>query len=88
MLRVRQQTEVKSKLSNTLRNWLPILHSSLGDLGDAMAPFVEGNPLIEVKSGFEEDFEQRIPKNVITSYSIHYTKLYERAHGRGLRPGE
>ncbi len=67
MLRVRQQTEVKSKLSNTLRNWLPILHSSLGDLGDAMAPFVEGNPLIEVKSGFEEDFEQRIPKKIFSS---------------------
>jgi RNA polymerase sigma-54 factor len=31
-----------------------------------MAPFVEANPLIEVKSGYEEDFEKRIPKKIIS----------------------
>jgi RNA polymerase sigma-54 factor len=31
-----------------------------------MAPFVEANPLIEVKSGFEENFEKRIPRKVIS----------------------
>ncbi len=64
MLRVKTNVELKNKLSNTLRNWLPILHSSLSDLGEAMAPFVENNPLIEVKSGFEEHFESRIPKKI------------------------
>lgn len=64
MLRVKTNVELKSKLSNTLRNWLPILHSSLSDLGEAMAPFVEGNPLIDVKSGFEESFEAKIPKKI------------------------
>lgn len=63
-LRVKTSVEVKNKLSNTLRNWLPILHCSLGDLGEAMSPFVESNPLIEVKSGFEESFEARIPKKI------------------------
>mgnify|MGYP000406842160 CR=1 FL=1 len=50
MATLRQNTSVatKHKLSNTLRNWIPILHSSLGDLGEAMAPFVEGNPVVEV----------------------------------------
>jgi len=66
MLRVKQQVENKTKLSNTLRNWLPILHSSLSELGEAMAPFVEANPLIEVSSGFEESFEKRIPKKIFT----------------------
>ena len=66
MLRVKHQVENKNKLSNTLRNWLPILHSSLSDLSEAMAPFVEANPLIEVKSGFEENFEKRIPRKVIS----------------------
>lgn len=33
-----------------------------------MAPFVEGNPLIEVKSGFEESFEARIPKKIQFGY--------------------
>jgi RNA polymerase sigma-54 factor len=66
-LRQTQNVENKHKLSNTLRNWLPILHSSLSDLGEAMAPFVETNPLIEVSSGFEESFESKIPKKIIGS---------------------
>ena len=68
MLRVKTSVEIKSKLSNTLRNWLPILHSSLSDLGEAMAPFVEGNPLVDVQSGFEDSFESRIPKKIQYGY--------------------
>ena len=65
-LRQTQSVETKHKLSNTLRNWLPILHSSLSDLGEAMAPFVESNPVVEVASGYEEDFEKKIPRKVIS----------------------
>ncbi|MEA1892709.1 MAG: RNA polymerase factor sigma-54 [Campylobacterota bacterium] len=65
-LRQNTSVETKHKLSNTLRNWLPILHSSLSDLGEAMAPFVEANPVVEVESGYEEDFEKKIPKKIIT----------------------
>lgn len=64
-LRTSQSVESKNKLSSTLRNWLPILHSSLGDLEEAMSPFVEGNPLVEVKSGYEENFEKRLPKKIL-----------------------
>lgn len=66
-LKQTQSVENKHKLSNTLRNWLPILHSSLSDLGEAMAPFVEANPVVEVSSGYEEDFEAKIPKKIISS---------------------
>ncbi|MDK9693126.1 MAG: RNA polymerase factor sigma-54 [Sulfurimonas sp.] len=66
-LRQTQSVENKHKLSNTLRNWLPILHSSLSDLGEAMMPFVEANPVVEIKSGFEEDFERFLPKKIISS---------------------
>ena len=65
-LRQTQSVETKHKLSNTLRNWLPILHSSLSDLGEAMAPFVEANPVIEVESGYEENFEAKIPRKIIS----------------------
>jgi len=64
-LRQTQSIETKHKLSNTLRNWLPILHSSLSDLGEAMSPFVEANPVVEIESGYEEEFEKKIPKKVI-----------------------
>jgi RNA polymerase sigma-54 factor len=67
-LRVKTSVEAKNKLSNTLRNWLPILHSSLSDLGEAMAPFVESNPLIEIKSGYEESFEAKIPRKIQYGY--------------------
>ncbi len=69
-LRQNQSVENKHKLSNTLRNWLPILHSSLSDLGEAMAPFVEGNPVVEVESGYEEDFEKKIPRKVISGGGV------------------
>lgn len=65
-LRQSQTVENKHKLSNTLRNWLPILHSSLSDLGEAMSPFVESNPVVEVESGYEEDFEVKRPKKIIS----------------------
>ncbi|RUM63607.1 MAG: RNA polymerase factor sigma-54 [Sulfurimonas sp.] len=65
-LRQTQLVENKHKLSNTLRNWLPILHSSLSDLGEAMAPFIEANPLVEVESGYEENFEEKIPRKIIS----------------------
>lgn len=89
MLRVKTSVELKNKLSNTLRNWLPILQSSLSDLGEAMAPFIEGNPLIDVKSGYEESFESRIPKKIqygyvqnshseaIEALTIQHKSLYE-----------
>ena len=64
-LKQRGSVETKHKLSNTLRNWLPILHSSLSELGEAMTPFVESNPVVEVESGYEEDFEKKIPKKII-----------------------
>lgn len=65
-LRQTQSVENKHKLSNTLRNWLPILHSSLSDLGEAMAPFVDANPVVEVESGYEEEYEKKIPRKVIS----------------------
>jgi len=65
-LRQSGSVETKHKLSNTLRNWLPILHSSLSDLGEVMAPFVESNPVVEAESGYEEEFEKRIPKKIIS----------------------
>ena len=65
-LRQTKSVQNKHKLSDTLRNWLPILHSSLSDLGKTMTPFVEANPLIEIKSGYEEDFEKKIPRKVIS----------------------
>lgn len=78
VLRQTQSVENKHKLSNTLRNWLPILHSSLSDLSEAMTPFVEANPVVEISSGYEEDFEKFIPRKILsTSVSNTRTEQIE-----------
>jgi RNA polymerase sigma-54 factor len=91
MAGLRQNTSVESKhkLSSTLRNWLPILHSSLSDLGEVMSPFVEANPVIDIESGYEEEFEKKITKKVILgkvsnsrtqqieALTIQYKSLYD-----------
>ncbi|WP_304543951.1 RNA polymerase factor sigma-54 [Sulfurimonas microaerophilic] len=74
VLRQSQSVETKHKLSNTLRNWLPILHSSLSDLGEAMEPFVSANPVVEVKSGYEEDFEKKIPKKIVSGSGVNNSR--------------
>jgi len=67
-LRQTQSVQNKHKLSNTLRNWLPILHSSLGDLGEAMAPFIEANPLVEVELGYEDSYRKRALKKRASAF--------------------
>ncbi len=88
-LKQKQSVETKHKLSNTLRNWLPILHSSLSDLEEAMNPFIESNPVVEIESGFEDEYEKKIPKKIISravnnsrteqieALTIQYRSLYE-----------
>lgn len=65
-LRQNQNVEVKHKLSNTLRNWLPILQSSIDELEDTIKPMVDANPVVEISSGFEKDFKTSIPKKVLS----------------------
>jgi len=65
-LRQTHSVENRHKLSNTLRNWLPILHSSLSELGEAISPFIDANPVVEVSSGYEENLEKKIPKKIIS----------------------
>ncbi len=68
-MKLRQSVETKHKLSSTLRNWLPILHASLGDLEEAIAPMLEGNVVAEVKSGYEERFSKKFTKAVLNATS-------------------
>jgi RNA polymerase sigma-54 factor len=66
-LRINQSVAVKTKLSHTLRNWLPILHAGLDTLNDALQPFVEANPVLNIESGFEGNFTNKFPKKIFSS---------------------
>ncbi len=52
-LRVRQRATQKGKLSQTMRNWLPILQSDIESLKEELDKFAKENPFVEIKSGQE-----------------------------------
>ena len=58
-MKLKQSTDTKLKLSNTLRSWLPVLIANISDLEETIKPICEDNPLIEVKSGFEKSFQEQ-----------------------------
>ena len=68
-MKLRQSVENKQKLSSTLRNWLPILHASLGDLEESIAPMLDGNMVAEVKSGYEKTSDFRDIKKLFNGSS-------------------
>jgi len=88
-LRRSQSTQLKSKLSSTLRSWLPILQSSLEDLEDLLQKYESENPYMQVQSGFEEQFSAKFTHKVlyqsdrsssteaIEAKTIHVSSLYE-----------
>jgi RNA polymerase sigma-54 factor len=64
-MKLRQSVETKLKLSTTLRNWLPVLMANVGDLEETLQPFMETNPLVEMKSGFEKSYQKEFnPKKL------------------------
>ncbi|WP_201353031.1 RNA polymerase factor sigma-54 [Hydrogenimonas urashimensis] len=91
-LRQTQSAGLKTKLSSTLRSWLPILQSGLEELEDQLRAYEEENPCMEVRSGFEEQFSAKFGKHVLHSrersgsaeaieaLTIHEKSLYERLY--------
>ena len=75
--RLKQNVEVKQGLSNTLINWLPLLQTNLNELEDKLKPLTEANPLINVQSGFEENFEEKLPKKHLYSNKNDNVKNYK-----------
>lgn len=62
-LRQNATTHLKTKLSATLKSWLPILQSGVDELEDTLGNLAKENPYIEVKSGISSDFSaQKTPK--------------------------
>ncbi|MDE5592312.1 MAG: RNA polymerase factor sigma-54 [Helicobacter sp.] len=64
-LKTRASTALKNKLSSTLKSWLPILQSSVGDLEEALGEFAKENPYFEIQSG------------IVSNLSAHKKKIPE-----------
>ena len=79
-MKLRQAQTTKLSLSSTLRSWLPILQADIESLDEVLEPFVEENPFIVVKSGFERSVgysEVKYTSDTIESLSTAENSLYE-----------
>ena len=55
---VRLRQNIKGKLSNTLKSWLPILQGDLFEVEEMLKDYATQNPFINIKSAREEDFSK------------------------------
>lgn len=85
-LRQITQANIKGKLSTTLKSWLPILQTNIGELEDEFKKFTQENPYLEVKSGFEKELGKNLKREYyqkysqmdkIESFSIEKKSLYQ-----------
>ncbi|TLD86726.1 RNA polymerase factor sigma-54 [Helicobacter sp. MIT 05-5294] len=58
-LRTQTQTTLKTKLSSTLKSWLPILQSGMSDLEETLSEFGKENPYFNIKSNIAQDFSSQ-----------------------------
>ncbi|TLE15761.1 RNA polymerase factor sigma-54 [Helicobacter apodemus] len=55
-LKTQASTTLKSKLSSTLKSWLPILQSGMQDLEETLGEFAKDNPYFDIKSKITNNF--------------------------------
>ncbi len=80
----------KQKLSQTMRSWLPLLQADLESLPEALEPFKESNPFLEVRCANEtqnhpkfkkKNFFSQVCQNsvaqTIEALTLHVKSLYE-----------
>lgn len=60
--KIRQNIQVKGKLSNTLKNWLPILQSNILEIEETINDFAMENPYISIQSSITQDFSSKLKK--------------------------
>ena len=61
-LRTQASTTLQAKLSTTLKSWLPILQSGVGELEETLGEFAKDNPYLELQSGIATDFSSQSTK--------------------------
>lgn len=57
--RLKQNLNVKTRLSTTLKSWLPILQSGISELEDTLNAVVEENPYVNVQSQITQNLPQK-----------------------------
>lgn len=89
-LRTKVTQTQKQKISQTMRSWLPILQADLDGLAEALEPFKESNPFLEIHSAKEKINEPKFKKknffaqatqnsvsDTIEALTLHQKSLHE-----------
>lgn len=96
--KLRQNQSVKTKLSTTLKSWLPILQSSVVEMEETISEYAKENPYIGLQSSIVQDFSSKFKKpypnspqknsisDKIESLSIQEYSLYETLFAQILPP--
>lgn len=96
--KLRQNQSVKTKLSTTLKSWLPILQSSVVEMEETISEYAKENPYIGLQSSIAQDFSSKLKKpypnspqknsisDKIESLSIQEASLYETLFAQILPP--
>ncbi|RDU67480.1 RNA polymerase factor sigma-54 [Helicobacter didelphidarum] len=74
MAKLRQNIAVKSKLSSTLKSWLPILQSPINELEEMLGKISEDNPYIEIQSAFSTSLQNKLTPLKSPQRSMHSAK--------------
>lgn len=74
MAKLRQNVAVKSKLSSTLKSWLPILQSPINELEETLGKISEDNPYIEIKSALTSSLQTKLTPLKAPQRGIHNNK--------------
>lgn len=74
MAKLRQNIAVKSKLSSTLKSWLPILQSPIDELEETLSKVSEDNPYIEIQSAFATSLQGKLSPLKAPQRGLHNAK--------------
>ncbi|MDO4674322.1 RNA polymerase factor sigma-54 [Campylobacter sp.] len=87
MLRQKPRQSPKTKLSTTLRSWLPLLQVGLEDLKESLNQFAEENPFLEVservkthkngKNYYDAFYKNGANSELIEAKALHQKSVYE-----------
>ncbi|MWV62101.1 RNA polymerase factor sigma-54 [Helicobacter saguini] len=74
MATLRQNIATKTKLSSTLKSWLPILQSPINELEETLSKISEDNPCLNIESGFTQSLQEKTSQAKNNTRGLHNPK--------------
>ena len=95
-MKLRQSVTQKGKLSQTMRNWLPLLQADIESLKEELDKFAKENPFVEIKAGQEvpqshkkkksDEYMKNSVSSEIEAMTTSTQSLYDKLHEQIVSP--